>query len=394
MDLSLNIERLLTGLESDRVERTIGTDKTSKFAKAICAFANDYPNHRQPGYLVIGANDDGSIAGLEVTEQLLQSLAAIRSDGHVLPPPAMSIHRVSLPGGDLAVVEVQPSLAPPVRYRGRVWIRIGARRAVANEQEEHILSERRSFNSASFDATPVQGAVLSNLSMRHFEDYRALTVDPEIIAANHRTVEECLASLRCYDLVNHLPTVAGILLFGNNPRHFLPCAYVQFLKFPGTAASDTPEDQLEIDGDLRFVVETLRGKILAYNKIPLIQGEQLRERSIPDYPEWAVRELLHNALMHRDYRAQAPVRFYWYADRIEIQSPGGLYGNVTPTTMTRRSAYRNPTIAEAMKAMDYVNRYGYGIQRALALLEANGNPKPEYEIDEAEVRVTLRPRPR
>ncbi len=145
---------LLADLESDRVERTKSTNKTDKFGEAICAFANDLPGHGRPGYLLIGVNDDGSLSGLKVTDELLKNLGAIRSDGNVLPQPVMSVAQFCLDGGEVAVVEVLPSDLPPVRYKGRVWIRVGLRKAPANEQEERILSERRVASARSFDARP------------------------------------------------------------------------------------------------------------------------------------------------------------------------------------------------------------------------------------------------
>ncbi|MFO1278594.1 MAG: ATP-binding protein [Burkholderiaceae bacterium] len=387
------VQQLLSDLESDRVERTVSTTNTDKFAQAICAFGNDYPGHRQPGYLMVGAADDGSLSGLTVTDELLRNLAAIRSDGNVLPPPAMTVEKVVLPAGELAVVTVQPSTVPPVRYKGRVHIRIGPRKGIASEQEERILSERRASLLTTFDAQPVPDASLGDLTMRLFDEYRMQTVDAEVIEANHRTTEEKLASLRCFDLRAGRPTVAGLLLFGTNPRYFLPGAYVQFLRFPGTTLTDRPDDEREISGDMRTIVETVRQKIVAFNAVQSTAGEGFRDQPRPDYPEWALRELFHNAVIHRDYQSNTPIRFYWFSDRIEIQSPGGLYGEVTAATLTRRNSYRNPVIAEAMKAMDYVNRYGYGIQRAQDLLAANGNPPAEFEIDDRVFLVTLRRRP-
>lgn len=386
------VQTLLTDLESDRIERTVSTKNTDKFAEAVCAFGNDYPNHRQPGYLIIGANDDGSLCGLTVTDELLRNLAAIRADGNVLPPPAMTVEKIVLPAGELAVVVVQPSTVPPIRYKGRVYIRTGPRKSIANEQEERILSERRASLITTFDAHPVLEAALPDLTMRLFDEYRLQTVDADTIAANHRTKEEKLASLRCFDLTSNKPTVAGILLFGTNPRYFLPGAYVQFLKFPSTSMTDRPDDEMEVSGDLRTVIETMRQKIQSHNRIASTQGTGFRDKPAPDYPEWALRELFHNAVMHRDYQSNTPVRFYWFADRIEIQSSGGLYGEVTPATLMRRNSYRNPVLAEAMKSMDYVNRYGYGIQRAEAMLAANGNPPLEFEIDDRIFLVSIRAR--
>jgi len=109
----------------------------------------------------------------------------------------------------------------------------------------------------------------------------------------------------------------------------------------------------------------------------------LEEKLLPEYPEWALRELLMNAVMHRNYDSNTPIRFYAFSDHIEIQSPGGLYGEATPENFPTRNSYRNPIIAEAMKSLGFVNRFGYGVQRAQALLAQNGNPP----ADRVRVRV-------
>lgn len=75
------IRPLLNDIENDRIERTISITNTDKFGQAICAFANDLPGHRQPGYLFLGVADDGTVKGLNVTDELLKNVAAIRTDG-------------------------------------------------------------------------------------------------------------------------------------------------------------------------------------------------------------------------------------------------------------------------------------------------------------------------
>ncbi len=380
---------LLSDLESDRVERTISVSDTDKFCQAICAFANDLPNHRQPGYLLVGVKDDGSLSGLNVTDQLLQNLAAIRSDGNVNFPPVMVVSKFGLQDGDVAVVEVIPSDMPPVRYRGRVYIRVGPRKAIANEQEERILSERRSSAARTFDARPCVEAKLEDLALGQFDAYRRTAVDAETIAANHRGIEPQLASLRMYDLERACPTFAGILLFGNNPRYFLPGAYIQYLKLPGTDLTDIPDDQAEISGDLHSILRELdiRVKTLIHTSMRAVST--LQEQLLPDYPGRAVRELLMNAVMHRNYESNTPVRFYVFSDHIEIQNPGGLYGDATASNFPTRNSYRNPVIAEAMKSLGFVNRFGFGVQHAQNLLKKNGNPAAEFEFDEHTMLVKI-----
>ena len=373
---------LLTDLETDRVERTTSITNTDKFCEAVCAFANDLPNHRQPGYLLIGVNNDGSLAGLTVTDELLLRLGGIRSDGNVLPQPHMNVAKFTLEGGDVAVVEVHPSDLPPVRYKGRIYIRIGPRKAVANEQEERVLTERRVALARSFDARPCPEATLNDLALGQFDAYRREAVAADTILANHRQTEQQLASLRFYDLERACPTNAGILLFGKNPRFFLPGAYVQYLRLPGTQLTDLPEDQAEISGDLHSVLRELEGRLKLLIQTTLQTVSALEERLLPNYPEWALRELLMNAVMHRNYESNAPIRFYAFSDHVEIQSPGGLYGEATRENFPTRNSYRNPIIAEAMKSLGFVNRFGYGVQRAQALLAQNGNPPAEFEFDE------------
>lgn len=386
------LEGLIADLESDRVERTVSTGDTDKFSQAVCAFANDLPNHRQPGYLLVGVSDHGQVAGIGVSDQLLQSLAALRSNGNILPLPAITVAKLSMPGGDVAVVEVLPSDLPPVRYKGQVWIRVGPRKATASEQDERILSERRTARVLTADATPLQEAKLSDLSLALFAAYRQTAIAPQVIESNHRSIEEQLASLRFFDLDRNCPTVAGILMFGTNSRYFLPGAYVQYLRLAGTSLTDAPADEAEISGDMLSVLRELdtRTKVNIHRTFEAVSV--LREKTVSNYPEDAVRELMLNAILHRDYLSNTPVKFYWFSDRIELHNPGGLFGEVTIDQLARRTSYRNPVVAEVLKTMGYVNRYGRGIQRAQDALAANGNSPAEFEADQRAFLAVIRGR--
>jgi ATP-dependent DNA helicase RecG len=369
------ISTLLADLESDRVERTISTTDTDKFAQAICAFANDFPNNKLPGYLIIGAHDKTGVpSGLNVTDELLQRLGGLRSDGNIQPLPAITVQKVVLQGYvDVAVVEVQPSDLPPVRYKGRIWIRVGPRKATASEQEERLLSEKRLSAAKTFDARPCLESTIDDLSIRLFEAYRGDAVATEIIEENHRTVIQQLASLRFFDMHRAVPTNAGILLFGTNPRFFLPGAYVQYLKLPNEDLTDIPVDQAEISGDMRSILEELLLRVRVLNTHDIKPLNPLREQLKSRYPEVAIREILLNAVAHRSYESNTPIRFSVLSDRIEITSPGGLYGEVDRDNFGTQTSYRNPVIAEAMKVLGYVNRFGYGIRRAERALDENGN---------------------
>ena len=215
------------------------------------------PHHGKPGYLLVGVTDDGAPSGLRVTDQLLQNLAAYRDNGRIQPLPVMVVSRFVLDGGEVAVVEVQPPDLPPIRYDGRIHIRVGPRRAIASEQEERILVERRISSSRTFDLRPCRGTSLSELAMDLFLQYRSQAVAPDVIEENHRALEFQMASLSLYDGGAQVPTNAGMLLLGKEVRRWLPGAYVQFVRFDGGSLADEPREEKVIDGDLLTVLREL-----------------------------------------------------------------------------------------------------------------------------------------
>lgn len=111
----------------------------------------------------------------------------------------------------------------------------------------------------------------------------------------------------------------------------------------------------------------------------------LQEKILVNYPQWAIRELLMNAVMHRDYRSNTPTKFYQYKDRLEIVNPGGLYGNARPENFPDVNDYRNPVIAEALKIMGYVNKFNRGIARVQKELIENGNGAAAFTVDKVTV---------
>jgi ATP-dependent DNA helicase RecG len=116
----------------------------------------------------------------------------------------------------------------------------------------------------------------------------------------------------------------------------------------------------------------------------------------PDYPITALQQLVRNAIMHREYEtSNAPTRITWFDDRIEIQNPGGPFGQVTVDNFGHPGItdYRNPSVAEVMRTLGFVQRFGVGIQVARRQLSANGNPAPNFDVQPNHVLVTVRRQP-
>src|SRR5450756_63978 len=386
------LRQLLKHGEADHVEKTVSTSDAEKFGEAICSFANDLPDRRQPGVLFIGANDDGGCGNIQITEQMLQRLLSFRTDGNILPPPLISVRRHILDGCTMAIVEVQPSTNPPLKYRGRVCIRVGPRRGYASPEEERVLIEKRIWGNLPFDQQPVKGATIDDLDRLRFqEELLPASVHPDVIAANQRTLEQQMQALGVLNKRNE-PTTMGILVCGKDPQAWLPGAYVQFVRYPGTKIGDVILDQKQISAAMPDLFRRL-DEVIAAN---ITQGANLSGTTQSDsssYPVIAIQELVRNAVIHRNYEGTAsPVMINWYSDRIEITSPAGPYGAVTAATFGRPGLTdaRNPALATAAKALGFVQRFGSGIPRARAALSANKNPDLEFQVEPNFVNVSIR----
>lgn len=391
------LEALLAAPESDQIERkeSFKGDAPNTVREAVCAFANDLPGHGTPGVVFVGVRDDGATAGLAVTDELLRALSDIKTDGNILPPPTLVVERRIVRGADLAVIVVAPADAPPVRYRGRICVRVGPRRGVATAQDERILNERRRHRDRPFDIQPVHGTTLADLDLQRFErEYLPAAVSPDVLAANARTLEERLAALKMVSAFDTpVPTVLGVLVLGKNPRASLGGAYVQFLRIQGTSLADPILDEQLIDGPLLDVARVLDEKLTAHNRIAVDFTSAATERRHPLYPPAALQQVTRNALLHRSYEGtNAPVRVSWFDDRIEIVSPGGPFGTVTVDNFGQPhlADYRNPNVAEAMRVLGLVQKFGAGIAITRAALDDNGNPPPEFTVSPSHVMVTLR----
>lgn len=283
----------------------------------------------------------------------------------------------------MLVVEVIPSALPPVRYRGRTFIRIGPRKDLATREEEEILAERRSSHFPTMDSTPCCQATLDDIDCELFVNtYLPKAIAPELLTNDTRTVKEQMISLRLFSKSYDCPTYAAILLFGRDPKCFLPGAYVQYVRWGGLDNASEILNQREFCGNLCSMLPQIDTFIdMAVVQKRPVPVSALREEIFCNYPKWSLRELLMNAIMHRDYKGHAPIKFYQYTDRIEIVNHGGLYGKARPENFPMVNDYRNPAVAEGMKILGYVNMFNHGIAKVQRELATNGNGKAVFTID-------------
>lgn len=391
------LEEMLGQAESDLSERkeSFSGSAPTTVREAVCAMANDLPGHDREGAIFIGAKDDGTPSGMAITDQLLLQLADIKTDGNIVPPPTLTIQKRRLAGAEMAVITVSPADSPPVRYKGRIWVRIGPRRGTASAQDERILNERRRFRDRPFDMQPVPSATLRDLQLRYFEEtYLPSAIAPGVLDANDRSVEQRLLATKMLTADDPpIPTVLGILVLGTNARDFLPGAYVQFLRVDGLGLSSPVVDEQAIDGNVANILQRIDDKLSSHNRVAVDFASAGREERRPEYPVEALQQIARNAVLHRAYEnTNAPVRITWYADRVEVISPGGPYGTVTPENFGEAGItdYRNPNLAEALRVLGFVQRFGAGIVIAREALAKNGNPPLEFTVQPSIVGVTMK----
>ena len=393
------IERMMAHGEDFRVEykETLGGDAPVRIREAVCAFANDLPGSGKAGVVFVGVGNDGEPRRIDVSDRMLVDLTYIKTDGNIVPPPSILVEKRNLKGADVAVVTVLPSDSPPVRYKGAIHVRSGPRRGIATEQDERILNEKRRANVIPFDIQPVPGARVSDLDVRRFdEEYLPRAFSADILEANERSTAQRLAAAKMTaSSEDPTATVLGLLVLGKQPREFISNSYVQFLRIDGVRWSDAIVDDEALDGTVSETLQRLDEKMKAHIRTGVDITGSDRERREPTYPLAALQQITRNAVMHRTYEAtNAPVRVTWFNDRIEVHSPGGAFGEVTREKFGHPGLtdYRNPNLAEAMKVLGYVQRFGVGIDIAKRELENNGNPEPEFLVEDTFIQVTIRSR--
>ncbi|RKU24633.1 hypothetical protein C6497_17610 [Candidatus Poribacteria bacterium] len=245
-----------------------------------------------------------------------------------------------------------------------------------------------------FDLCPIPSSNISDLNLALFiYEYLPQAVSQEILEQNERTVNEQLAATKMIASVDEpIPTVLGILTIGKRPQDFLHGAYIQFLRIDGNELTDEIFDSEEIRGAISDQIRRLDEKLMGHNRVAVDITSGPIEKRTADYPLEALQQITRNAIMHRTYEGtHAPVRVNWFNNRIEILSPGGVFGGVTKDNFGDPGAtdYRNPNLAEAMRTLGFVQRFGMGIPIARRLLSKNGNAEPNFSLLDTFINVTI-----
>ena len=346
-------------------------------AETLGAMAN-----LQGGKVILGAAPrSGNVQGVRDVENVMDLVfqAALLLDP-VLVLPVPIVQHVS--GKQVVIVSVPEGLPNVYQLQGRYLTRDGHRNVPLPARQLRELLVARGV--LQFESRVPPGVSLEDLDLVQIESYLRVLNRPAENWQQTLLGRGCLVK----DSGNLLPTYAALLLFGRQPQRWLPNATILAARFPGISFSDEFLRQ-DINGTLpqqlrqaeTFLQDHLRS---------VVRMVGLTHQDTLEYPYSAVRELLVNAVAHRDYNQQGDnIHLYLYSDRLEIHSPGELPGPVNLQNLLRARFSRNAVIVQVLSDLGFVERLGYGLNRVVSAMRQNGLPAPEFEEVGGAFRVTL-----
>lgn len=365
--------RLRTG-EDSYTEFKERIEHPESIAGEIVAFANT-----DGGYLLVGVTDKGAIAGVVNPTQTAMLLTQICRE-NILPPLLPLIETVEIDGHRVVVLEARGVHKPYRTKGGRYYVRAGPSKQDASPQELLRLAQRA--GAYHFDEAPVPGTSLADLDWPLFERYYQ-TVTGETISTNDLTAQETLrGAFILTDLEGELClTVAGLLCFGKNPQRYLYHSRVSALRFLGDEVSESMADTQELTGPLSQVIDGAVS-FAARNTPTAAHIEGTLEIERPQYPRAALRELIVNAVAHRDYSlAGAQIRLIIFDHRLELYSPGRLPNGMSLANLRHYNHIaRNPLLVQYLSRLGYMRDFGTGIPRVIRLMREHNHTEPDFEI--------------
>ena len=366
-----------------------------------------FANHTGGGVLLFGLDEsrDFAIIGVGDAHRLQEEITHLASSDM---EPALRPHFLvdEIEGETVVAVEIDevPAAQKPCFYKPSglpkgAYLRVGNTNRHMTEYE--VFGYLSSRGQPTHDEESIPNATLDDLDNGLLDEYLArLRQTRPGSSFLDGAREEVLIRLHIVarDGVIVRPTLAGLLMFGKYPQEFLPHLMITFVQYYGTTeAEKTPQgarfvDSRRFEGPIPEMITQAETYVLgAMRKAVLIDGVFRRE--IPEYPQEALREALANAVAHRDYSPYVRgsyIRIQMFADRLEVQSPGGLFGNVTVENLEEEHSTRNARLMRMMEDMHVVENRGSGIRAMLqAMLDANLEP-PRFADRRSSFLVTFR----
>lgn len=403
--LKTELLEVIANGENSGVEFKRDDIRTEQLAKEVVAMVNF-----QGGKLLLGVEDDGNITGIQ-RENLEEWVMHVMQD---------KIHPMILPyyeevkfddGKSVAVISFPQGISKPyvVLDRGKedIYIRAGSTSRLASKEQKMRLFEFGGMLHT--EVMPVPRTDISCLDEARLTNYiRDILRDPEV----PKTADELQTRLLGLSFLTEASegiccTIAGLVLFGKNPRRYLKQSGLRVMVFDGVdkeyqAKFDTIFDgpmvgRWDINNGVKQLVDggIIEGFMTAMK--PFISQESeaidqnLRRETKWFFPLEAIREILINALAHRDWTRFIDIEVASYADRFEVISPGTLPNLMTiEKMMAGQRSPRNAIIIEVLRDYGYVDSRGMGVRtKIIPLTKALTGKDPEFVMTDDYLKTTL-----
>lgn len=366
---SPNVEQMLQQGRSATFDYLAADAPIEEIASLLVAMANSHG-----GMLLLGVGSDpGQITGVEnpanTTDRVLQ--AALSCEPSLIIPLPQTL-RVT--GQQIIAVSVPSGMPHVYAIDGRYLVRMGGANTPLNPHDLRRLMIER--GQLSFESEIAGGATLDDIDWDRAALYAGkLQGIRERDATNVLLKRGCLAR-RGEQLY---PTNAGIMLFGRDPQRFVRGAEITAARFAGDSMGDTFVKQ-DLTGTLDDQIRRAETFLADHMRRDVsLRGSMARQEEF-EYPFEAVRELVVNAVAHRDYSiAGDNIRLFIFSRHLEINSPGGLPGHMTIDNIKDERFSRNPVIVQVLSDMGFIERLGYGVDRVIELMERQHLPAPVFQ---------------
>lgn len=406
--LKTELMELIANGENSGIEFKRDDIRPEQLAKEIVAFAN-----LKGGRILLGVEDDGTISGLLQTNPQEWVLNVFRDK--VFPQMIPYYEEIKIDSEKkVAVITIAQGISKPyvLRHNNRedIYIRMGNRSELATREQQARLFE--SGGLIHVEVLPVAGTNFESLDLDRIQFYLKSVLHDTMIPATG-DIEDW--KKRLYGLGwmaddgfgKQVCTIAGLVCFGKNPRYYMRQAGIRLMAFDGQEKTYQAKIDTQLDGPLVGRYEDKDGKRnlvddgliekLSNILYPFITSEgtevnkEMRRETEFLYPWEAIREVVINALVHRDWTRTTDVEVVCYSDRIEITSPGTLQNSMTIEKMLAgQRSPRNPIIVDILRDYGYVDARGMGIRnKVVPLMRTQNNADPQFELTEDYLRIIL-----
>ncbi len=351
----------------------------SSIASIITSFANS-----TGGRILLGVDDAGNIKELNITNRLKSQ---ITDTARNCDPPVKVLLKEHH-GGVLEVV-VPEGGDKPYKCKDGFFLRIGPNSQKMSRDE--IVQLIQYSGKVRFDE-------IINEEFKYPEDFSkdawdrfvALTGYPKTALPEDMLVNLGVAS---FQEKRVLFSNAAILFFGKDPQKLHPEAKTTCLKYLGDTRAEI-RDKREFRGTILEQLEASLAFFDRYNAKQIMITGEAKHKEWEDYPKTALREILINALIHRDYFYDSShIYLHMYDHNLEVDNPGGLFKGMSAEELGKRAVRRNRMLADLMQRAGYIENAGTGIVRIRESLKDNNNPAPEFVVANFfTVKLKIRPK--